>query len=141
MRTTSYSLAVADGDLVRKGSSLALVNGIQKLKQDLQLWLTEQFAIDRFHPTMGSTLQDHIGGMITAVTQADIESEVLRVLQNYQAVQYRGLQQNPQLYSLSEILFSIDDVQVVLSFDTVLVNIQIRNAESTPASLSVAQSV
>lgn len=141
MRTTSYSLAVANGDLVQKGSGLSIVHGVEKLKQDLELWMTEQFGIDRFHPTMGSTLQDHIGGVINATTQSEVQSEVLRVLQNYQAVQHRGLQENPQLYSLSELLYSIDDIQVVLSYDTVLVTIKIRNAESTQASLVIAQSL
>lgn len=141
MRTTSYSFAIAHGDLVQKGSGLAIIAGIGKLKQDLELWLTEQFGIDRFHPSLGSTLQDHIGGVINSNTQADIESEVLRVLQNYQAIQHRGLSENPQLYSLSEILYYIDDIQVALSFDTVLVTIKIRNAESTQASLVIAQSV
>ena len=68
-------------------------------------------------------------------------AEVLRVLQNYQAVQHRGLSENPQLYSLSELLYSIDDINVVLSYDTVLVTIKIRNAESTQASLVIAQSL
>ena len=45
----SYSLAVRNGDLVKRGSNLDVVWGIDKLKQDLQCWVTERFGGDRFH--------------------------------------------------------------------------------------------
>lgn len=137
----SYSLALKNGDLVQSGSSLKIVSGIEKLKQDLSLWLGERFGIDRFHPNLGSTLQNFIGDVISSSTQSRIESEVLRVLNNYQAVQYRGLKERPQLYSPSELLYSIDSVNVSLSYDTVSVKIQLRNAEAESATLTVSQSL
>jgi phage baseplate assembly protein W len=70
----SYSLAVRGGDLVPEGSSLAIVWGIDKLKQDLQLWVTERYGNDRFHPGLGSILQDYIGSVISPRTQAEIEA-------------------------------------------------------------------
>ena len=137
----SYSLALKNGDLVMSGNSLQIVYGVEKLKQDIALWLGERFAIDRFHPTMGSTLQNFIGDIINNSTKSRIESEVLRVLSNYQAVQYRGLKENPQKYSLAEILYSIDAVDVSLSYDTVNVKIKLRNAEFNSTTLSVTQNV
>lgn len=137
----SYSLAVANGDLVQQGSSLSIVYGIDKLKQDVTLWLMEQYGIDRFHPTMGSILQDFVGGVIDGSTQAEVQGEVLRILQNYQAVQYRGLRQAPQVYSLSELMYSIDSVTATAGYDTVNVSVSLRNAENQSTVIAAIQTV
>ena len=78
----TYSLAIANGDLVRTGNTLAVVYGTEKLKQDLCLWVTERYGIDRFHPKLGSVLPDFIGSLITDSTRAQIQAEILRILQN-----------------------------------------------------------
>jgi len=136
-----YSLAIANGDLVQQGSSLAIVWGVDKLKQDLSLWMTERFGGDRFHPAMGSILQDMIGDIIRASTQNRIENEVARVLDNFQRVQFRALKENPQLFSLSELLFSIDKIDVRISYDTVRVMVQVRTAANDQASITFTQGV
>ncbi len=137
----TYSLAVADGDLVRKGNSLAIVYGSEKLKQDLCLWVTERYGIDRFHPKMGSVLPDFIGSVINSNTRSMIQSEVLRILQNYQAVQMQGIKSAPHKYSYSEILYSIDAINVAISFDTVSATVAVRNADNNPAMIAVTQGV
>lgn len=124
----SYSLALINGDLVQKGSSMGVVYGVNKLVQDLTLWLTESYGGDIMHPELGSILDSWIGTIISSSTQADVQSEVLRVLQNYQSIQIRGLKNIPQKYSLSEILYSIDDIQVNLNYDTVTVIISVSTA-------------
>ena len=110
----SYSLAVANGDLVQKGDQLDLVFGVNKLEQDIYLWIMERYGIDRFHVTMGSVLQDFIGGIVSDSVRAQIQAEVLRVLQNYQAIQLRTLKENPRSLSTSELLISIDDIKAML---------------------------
>lgn len=135
----SYSLAIQDGELVQDGSELGLVWGIEKLKQDLQLWVTERFGGDRFHPAMGSILQDMIGGVIDFSTKAIIIREVERVLDNYQRVQYKAYKENPQLFSLSEILYSIDEIKADVYFDRVIVGVKVRSAASDVASLVFEQ--
>lgn len=137
----SFSLALADGDLVQKGNQLDLVFGVDKLNQDVYLWLMERYGGDRFHVTMGSILQEFIGGIVGDSTLAEVESEVLRVLQNYQAVQLRGIKENPQLYSTSELLVSIDDIQARLNFDTVNVTVRLRNGSGNTATIRVASSI
>jgi phage baseplate assembly protein W len=124
----SYSLLLENGDLVMRGTSFGIVYGVDKLTQDLTVWLTESFGSDIMHPEMGSLLDSWIGTIITAATKADIQSEVLRVLHNYQSVQVRGIKTRPQKYSLSEILYNIDDIKVTTDFDAVSVVI----AASTP---------
>ncbi|ASZ74709.1 baseplate protein [Mycobacterium phage Phabba] len=137
----SFSLALADGDLVQKGNQLDLVFGVDKLNQDVYLWLMERYGGDRFHVTMGSILQEFIGGIVGDSTLAEVESEVLRILQNYQAVQLRGIKENPQLYSTSELLVSIDDIQARLNFDTVNVTVRLRNGSGNTATIRVASSI
>lgn len=137
----SYSLAVRDGDLAREGSNLAVVWGIDKLKQDLQLWVAERYGGDRFHPELGSILQDEIGSIISPRTKAKVEDEVMRVLDNYQRVQMYGFKRNPRLYSMSELLEAIDNVAVNISFDTVSVAVSVRSAARTTTRITVTQGV
>ncbi len=137
----SYSLAVRNGDLVRLGSNFALVWGIDKLKQDLQLWIGERFGGDRFHPTMGSTLQDYIGSVISGRTDAAIQDEVMRVMENYHRVQTYGFKNNPRLYSLTELMASIDDINVSITYDTVSVAVSIRTVARDDALINVSQGV
>lgn len=137
----SYSLAVQNGDLVRQGSNLAVVWGVDKLKQDLQLWVAERFAGDRFHPDMGSVLQDYIGTVISNRTKAEIEHEVMRVLDNYQKTQIYGFKRNPRLYSMSELLDAVKEVAVSVNFDTVSVSVSVRSAAMDSTTIKVTQGV
>ena len=135
----SFSLQVAAGDLVQEGSRLAIVWGTDKLKQDLTLWMCERFGIDRFHPVMGSCFQNYIGGVITSHTRAMVQSEANRILSNYQKVQYMGLRANPTLYSMSELLWSINAIRVTVSYDSVSVLVAVSNGEQEPTSITINQ--
>lgn len=139
--TTSYSLAIVDGDLVQEGSSLAIISGIDKLKQDLQIWVTERFGGDRFHPDMGSILQSMIGGRVNATTQYRISTELARVLDNYQKMQNVALKANPSLYSAAELLYAVDDISVDISYDTVKATVKIRSAANQADALTFTQQV
>lgn len=135
----TFSLAIRNGDFVQQGSSLGIVYGTDKLKQDLTLWMAERYGIDRFHPSMGSNFQNYIGGVIGFNTQAMIYSEAERVLDNYQKVQYLGLRADPRRYSLSELLWSINEINVGVGYDTVSVAIGVSNGLQQLTSFSVTQ--
>lgn len=137
----SFSLAIKDGDLVQKGSQLALVHGVDKLKQDLYLWLMERYGGDRFHVNMGSILQEFIGGIATDSSRAEVHAEVFRILQNYQSLQLRRFKENPQLMSASELLVSVDEIMTRLNYDTVSVAVKLRNGSNEYTTINVAQSV
>jgi phage baseplate assembly protein W len=124
----SYSLLLENGDLAMRGKTLGLVYGMDKLVQDLTIWLTEGFGSDIMHPELGSFLDSWIGQIITESTEAEVRQEILRVLQNYSDNQVRGLKNNPQKYSLSEVLFEIDDIGISFSYDTVSVTISVSTA-------------
>ena len=137
----TYSLTVAGGDLVQVGSQMQIVSGQDKLRQDLQLWLAERYGIDRFHPKMGSMLQSYIGSVIGQNTNAMVQQEVLRVLQNYQRVQSMGFKAAPSMYSFAELLYSINGVAVSATYDTVSVSISITNGAAQTSTITASQGV
>jgi hypothetical protein len=118
-----------------------VVWGIDKLKQDLQLAVAERFGGDRFHPEMGSILQDYIGTVISPRTEAAIHDEVLRVLDNYQKIQMYGFKRNSRLYSMDELLEEIKDISISMNYDTVAVSVEVRTAARKDAKITVNQGV
>jgi hypothetical protein len=126
----TYSLALSDKDLAIDGSRLGIVSGLNKLKQDLDLWLKEEFSTDRFHPRFGSTLERYIGGIIEEDTVFEIKAEVLRVLTNYQQLQLQRLQTRQQAFTTDELLDEIVSVRTSVSFDSVYVDIRFKTASN-----------
>ena len=134
----SYSLAIADGDLAKRGSQMALVFGVNKLKQDMNCWLLEQYGGDRFHVNMGSVLQEFIGSVVSSSTRVEIEAEIIRVLENYQALQVKRFKENPQKFSPSELLVSVDSVDVTVDYSTVRATVRVRNGSNEATTITVA---
>jgi len=135
----SFSLQIANGDLVTSGSQLSIVAGADKLKQDMTMWLAERYGVDRFHPAYGSNLENYIGGVIGYGTQSMVYSEVMRVLTNYQKVQFQSFKQTPSLYSLAELLWSINNVNVGVTYDQVSVSVDVSNGQRQPTNVTVSQ--
>lgn len=121
----SYSFAVVEKDIQLKGSNVGLAYGRAKLIQDLTLWLTERYRSDRFHSNYGSTLDSFIGDVIDGMSAAEVEAEVNRVLQNYQMVQYRRMQNDPTTLSPEEVLVDVEDIKARIDYDSVVVVISI----------------
>jgi len=134
----SISLKVVNGDLSITAGKCDLVQGHDKLTQDLTLWLTERYRDDRFHPNYGSILDGYIGGIINPTdTVARIHSETLRVLSNYQQAQSSAFRGNPNKFQPSELLQSVNGVDVSVSYDKVIVLVRITTAARTTTSISV----
>lgn len=129
-RNVSYSLAISNGDLAVQGDRLGLVFGTDKLKQDMNCWLNERYGGDRFHRNYGSILQDFIGGVISDSTRSEVQAEVLRVAQNYQATQQRVLRESPAKLSASELLIAVDNIKTEISYDTVTVELRMVNGSN-----------
>lgn len=125
----SFSLALSNGDLVQQGDALAIVYGSALLGQNINLWVQERYGIDRFHPGFGSQLQNWIGSTVSASTRVEVISEIERVLLNMQAVQTQALKDQPQKFSLSELLMDIISVTASVSFDTVSSAINVANGQ------------
>jgi len=137
----STSFAVVNGDLAVSTGKLQTVSAGDKLSQDLSLWLKEVYQSDRFHPDYGSILDNYIGTVIGSQTQVMIQSEVQRVLANYQALQLQGLNANPAKYQPEELLQSVDSIVVSANYDQVSVKISYRNAVGTTLTTEVSSSV
>lgn len=135
----SFSLQVSGGDLVVNGSTMGYVHGASKLRQQLVLWLFEAYGIDPMHPQYGSLLQDYVGTVLTYSTQALLYSEIMRVLDNYQRLQYQEFKKTPQIFSMSELLWSINDVQVSSSYDTVSAQVAVSNGQNQTVQFNVNQ--
>lgn len=119
----SYSLKLVNRDLGVLGSHLDIVQGTAKLTQDIDLWLREEYQVDRFHVSFGSILNSFIGGIISRDTQVEVQAEVLRVMQNYQNVQLIRFKANPLKFSPNELLNEISNVGVQLAYDKILVTL------------------
>ncbi|AVO24995.1 baseplate protein [Rhodococcus phage Finch] len=137
----SFSLGIKDGDIELRGSSIAIVHGVDKLKQDVSIWLRERYRSDRFHSDYGSVLDNWIGQVIDRGTEAMVQAEVLRVLQNYQTRQYRMLQETPERLSMDEVLVSIQEIQTKIRYDAVIVNIRFVTGSKKIDQLSVGLGV
>lgn len=135
----TYSLMIQGGDLSVVGNRCQIVSGQSKLQQDLTLWLLERYGSSRFHPNFGSALQSYIGGLMTASTQAVVYNEIIRVLNLYQSMVYQLFTANPSIFSVSELPYSIDSVNVSLTYDTVYAQITVSNP-STSATVTISPS-
>lgn len=135
----SYSLKITNGDLTARGSHLDIVQGVDKLIQDIDLWLREQYQVDRFHISFGSILDNFIGGVIDNTTKVEVQAEVLRVMNNYQNLQLIRFKNNPQKFSPDELLNQITSIQVNISYDKVIVSLFFTTAagSSRVSSLTV----
>ncbi len=124
----SYSLKITDGDLDMSTGVLKRVGGLDKLTQDLSLWLREPYGTDRFHPLYGSVLDQYIGSIINDLSEHHIKTEVVRVLNAYQQIQYESMRANPSKYTLDELLDTVDSVEVKVSYDSVYVDVRFTTA-------------
>lgn len=136
----SFSFAVENGDIALKGSQVNIVYGVKKLEQDISIWLKERYRSDRFHSTYGSVLDHFIGGVIDRDTEAMVQGEIMRVLRNYQSLQYRRLKESPQLMSSDEVLVDVQSIKVEIDYDSVLVYIAFLTGNRTQGSVSVGLS-
>ena len=124
----SYSLKISNGDLVAGTGVLMQVRGIEKLTQDLSLWLREPYSIDRFHPSYGSVLDRYIGSIISQLSEHEIRAEAIRVLSAYQQIQLAAVKANPSKYTADELLNTVNDVRISSSYDSVYVSVHFSTA-------------
>lgn len=137
----SFTIQIQDGDIALHGNTFAVTDGIEKLKQDLTTWLKERYRSDRFHTSYGSILDGFIGGVVSQNVLFEIETEVNRVLQNYQALQYRRYKSDPQSLTPSEILAEINNVTATASYDRVTVAVDFTTYLGTTAVFTVSADV
>lgn len=133
---------ITDGDLdLAHSKRVDMVQGRDKLVQDLTLWLLEPLGIGYATPAFGSTLNStitpeesgreesrFIGQAPIEDLIAEVESEVDRVLNLYQQDQVQKIRQARAegslfLYSKREILNSINDIKTRAVGDVAFINV------------------
>lgn len=133
---------VTDGDLdVSSARRVNMVQGRDKLIQDLTLWLLEPLGVGFMTPAFGSTLNTtvarddvgrragrFIGQDFNERIASEVEAEIDRVLNLYQQNQIlriRQAQVDGELYlwNRREILNSIDDIKIAVDRDRAIVQV------------------
>ena len=137
------TLQVTNGDIqLDSGGRLIFTQGTNKLVQDLSLWLQEPFGTSFTAPSFGSTLTSLIGGTSTTSSAALVQAEIQRVLSIYQSQQILSLQNAQNLsqlsfWSRSEIINSINSVQISLEYASIIASVSITTLANTTISLSM----
>lgn len=138
------TLALVNGDLVVTGSGHATVSGAGKTVQDIGVALREEFGIDRFHPMWGSLLPDMVGRPLTDEVQQDVRSEVVRIINNYMAVQQEVIANKAygSTVSTSEVLDRVTKVTVTpQDFGTMRITVNLLTLDNRRLVLSTTVGV
>lgn len=138
-----YGLRLIDGDLQISGGSYLLCDGAVKTEQDVTCALVEPLGNDRFHPGWGSTLHNFIGLPGTDTTLFQVQQEAMRVVSNYQAVQYDQVQADAlsgthSRFSTSELIGQVTSVDVQGLLDTFTITIAIQTIDEEDLVLTAS---
>lgn len=140
----SQSFSLVNGDLVvTSGRAFQVVTNKNKLIQDLRLWIIEHFGDTPNTPEYGSKLDDYIGMPLTQGTINLVQAEIIRVLQQYQAMQVGNMQRDTILYhgsstlDPSEVITSVDSLTVQAVGTMILVQVSISTLAEDQVQLSI----
>lgn len=154
----SNNFKIQQGDLVvGTGRAYERVSGLEKLQQDLELWILEKIGTDPSTPTYGSALDggiingepfpSYIGQLSSDARVREIEAEVRRVLELYQETQINKMQSEMAQFGGKhtlrgdEVLASIDSVQAAAQADMIIVRVQLTTAAQTALTLTLPAQV
>lgn len=108
---------ITGGDVSISNGSFTTITGAEKVSQDIEVAVLTPYASNRFHPRYGSVFDNLIGTPANPGTNALIQNELSRVIQNYIKVQVAKMQAaananaaNP--YSQAEIVSAIGPIGV-----------------------------
>lgn len=136
---------LVNGDFQIGPGGYLMVEGSQKVIQDLGAIVREPYGQDRFHPRWGTILEDYIGRAIGKESSALIRSEIQRLIQNYIVVQNQQMEKDAQAgrkprYKPSEIVSAVSGIAVQQAYDriNVKVSVETQNGESFDILRSVS---
>jgi phage baseplate assembly protein W len=122
------SLALVQGDLAIDGTGDYLTfSGVDRIRQDLTLALTEEFGSNRFHPTWGSIIKQYLGQQLTPEVEQAVKAEVNRVVQNYIVLQQQEVLRDSQVdvagrFDTSDVVRNVSDIMSRVLLDTIYVS-------------------
>jgi len=109
----SFDLKLSNGDIVfSPEGDVEIVEGLDKLKQDVLKILITELGSNVYHPWYGSELSDDVVGNTTdaRVTAASAESAISNALENLAALQVE--QQAFQRVTPQEMIAAISNIKV-----------------------------
>lgn len=122
------TLALINGDLsINPDGSYLLYNGAARIRQDLQLALSEEYGTDRFHPTFGSIVRSYLGNPISAQTEQLVRAEVNRIIQNYIVLQQNEVIQDTVVdvagrFDTSDVVRNVEKVEAKTLLDAIYIH-------------------
>lgn len=131
---------LVSGDFVVGSGGFVMVEGVQKVYQDLSVLVRESLGEDRFHPRWGTILPDLIGGLTGEDAEADVRNEINRVIQNYmimQSTQIRAdvaMSRKPR-FKPGEVLASIEGIDIQQVEDRLNVRVRVSTANGTSINI------
>lgn len=135
------TLALANGDLVVSAHGHRTITGAAKIRQDLALALGEPLGNDRFHRLWGSTLPAYIGQPIDDSTQAEVEAEARRVINQYISVHDEYIVADQQVggrsrFGTADVVSEVTAISVNQDFDTIRVGVSLRTLAGTTITVN-----
>lgn len=153
----TYSLMIANGDLSFNGASMDVVEGSDKLVQDLVCCVLEPMGTDQMNPSFGSLITggvdtngDVVSGVIgtpnNALAAAFVSGEIQRICLAYQQQQQARYSADVQTYgtstvTASEALLGVENISATSSTDILAINATLSTgAGDLPVTLPVSTS-
>lgn len=136
------TLELLDGDLVIGPNGHQTVTGAQMAAQDLRCALGEPLGNDRFHPGYGSTLGDSVGKVLDDSTRFEVQTEVMRVVGNYSAIQQDRITRDVlsaarSRYTTDGVVADVGPVNVTAHDDALSVSVGIQMLDGSAAGVVV----
>ena len=135
------TLEVENGDLVLANGSFSTLTGPDKVSQDIEIATLTPYGSDRFHPRYGSIFGSYIGTPSNPSTSTFIRTEMLRIIQNYMAVQLSKAKAASQAglaspFSQGELVASAGDITVQQQLDQFQVTASVNTASGEQVNVS-----
>lgn len=126
-----FQFKLVDGDLSPGPGGYAVVSGAERIQQDLGALVREALGMDRFHPGWGTIMDDFTGVIQDQESLLMIESELLRLIQNYIVMQTQQIEADDALglknrFDPSEIISSVGDIQIQPQEDKIVVRVSVQ---------------
>lgn len=149
----SWSLRLSGGDLVHGGAHYDVVKGRKKLAQDLRCALLTQLGSDPVHPEYGTVIEGGrgldgaeyrgvVGGRDWEQAALLVDSEIRRVVREYQSYQMTRLREDQAVYGRStldsdEVLATIEDIRFAQVGDQLVVDVAVQTQAGNQQTVEV----
>lgn len=138
------TLALQDGDLALNGNAYAMVEGIDRVKQQIGLCLRELYGTDRFHPRWGSVLPQWIGrAIVDSSLPIELKSELSRVVRNFvnsqnAAIERRAIRGYRPVTNPGEIITNINSIDTEQRQDVIIAKMSLQTAGGQTFTITTA---